>query len=239
MKYSHGILVQTLQESSISSNQFIVNTSPIMAFETIKPIQTKLLVPFFFSSIGSSVPLKAMFSGRTVWKGFVYAGLCAFGKLIAGFWLMIADAFVSRKTKPEFKVNNTSLELREVGNGVQVEDEDEIEVERQSSPNNNESSDQDINLASVPKTSKARSWAPSMLLGLSLVARGEIGFIILNISREAGIIGGCSTGNGAEAFEAGVWSIVLNTLGGPIAVGILLRSKGLIEEIMSGHWGRA
>jgi len=74
-----------------------------------------------------------------------------------------------------------------------------------------------------------------MLLGLSLIARGEIGFIILNIAREAGIIG-CG-GKGSEAFNVGIWSIVLNTVGGPIAVGVLLRAKGVSKELMEGRWG--
>lgn len=84
-------------------------------------------------------------------------------------------------------------------------------------------------------SSAARSWPPAMLLGLSLIARGEIGFIILNIAREAGIIG-CG-GKGSEAFNVGIWSIVLNTVGGPIAVGVLLRAKGVSKELMEGRWG--
>ena len=51
-------------------------------------IVRKILQPFFFGSIGFSIPISSMFSGPIVWKGIVYAILMFIGKLFCGVWLI-------------------------------------------------------------------------------------------------------------------------------------------------------
>ncbi|KND88102.1 hypothetical protein TOPH_07262 [Tolypocladium ophioglossoides CBS 100239] len=53
-----------------------------------EPVVQRLLQPFFFGSIGFSIPITQMFSGAVVWKGIVYAILMCFGKLACGVWLI-------------------------------------------------------------------------------------------------------------------------------------------------------
>ncbi|GAB1318440.1 Cation/H+ exchanger domain-containing protein [Madurella fahalii] len=65
-----------------------------------------------------------------------------------------------------------------------------------------------------------RGWAPATLLGAAMVARGEIGLLIIQIGL-----------NGTpfltrKGFAIGVWAIVLNTIIGPVMVGILLKRVG-------------
>ncbi|KAK4112803.1 hypothetical protein N656DRAFT_797992 [Canariomyces notabilis] len=67
---------------------------------------------------------------------------------------------------------------------------------------------------------RPRGWAPAALLGAAMVARGEIGLLIIQIGlNETPFL----TNKG---FAIGVWAIVLNTVIGPVMVGILLKRVG-------------
>ncbi|AEO70732.1 uncharacterized protein THITE_2132174 [Thermothielavioides terrestris NRRL 8126] len=64
------------------------------------------------------------------------------------------------------------------------------------------------------------TWAPATLLGAAMVARGEIGLVIIQIGlNETPFLS-------QEAFIIGVWAIVLNTIIGPVLVGVLLNRAG-------------
>ncbi|KAJ4285942.1 hypothetical protein N0V88_008203 [Collariella sp. IMI 366227] len=59
-------------------------------------------------------------------------------------------------------------------------------------------------------------WAPATLLGAAMVARGEIGLLIIQIGlNETSFLS-------QKAFVIGVWAILLNTIVGPVLVGVLL-----------------
>lgn len=62
-----------------------------------------------------------------------------------------------------------------------------------------------------------------------MVARGEIGLLIVEIGYN-------STPYVSDAgFYTAVWAILLNTIIGPMAVGLLIKLRG--KEIGTGHWG--
>ncbi|KAK4175258.1 putative Na(+)/H(+) antiporter [Triangularia setosa] len=64
------------------------------------------------------------------------------------------------------------------------------------------------------------SWAPATLLGTAMVARGEIGLLIIQIGlNETPFLT-------RKAFVIGVWAVVLNTIIGPVSVGVLLKKVG-------------
>ncbi|KAL8393769.1 hypothetical protein RB595_003497 [Gaeumannomyces hyphopodioides] len=48
----------------------------------------RILKPFFFASIGFSIPVTKMFSGPIVWKGLIYTILMMLSKVICGLWLV-------------------------------------------------------------------------------------------------------------------------------------------------------
>jgi Kef-type K+ transport system membrane component KefB len=85
------------------------------------------------------------------------------------------------------------------------------------------------NLEKMPAKATA-SWAPATLLGACMVARGEIGLLIIQIGlNETPFLT-------QKAFIIGVWAIVLNTIIGPVLVGILLKRAGTtIAE--DARWG--
>jgi hypothetical protein len=55
---------------------------------------------------------------------------------------------------------------------------------------------------------------------MAMVARGEIGLLIIQVGLNQ------TPFLSEEAFVTGVWAIILNTIIGPMSVGILLRRQG-------------
>ncbi|KAH8673421.1 hypothetical protein BX600DRAFT_455217, partial [Xylariales sp. PMI_506] len=48
----------------------------------------RVFKPFFFASIGFSIPVTKMFAGTIVWRGVVYWILMMVGKMVCGMWLL-------------------------------------------------------------------------------------------------------------------------------------------------------
>lgn len=73
-------------------------------------------------------------------------------------------------------------------------------------------------------------WVPATLLGMAMVARGEIGLLIIQLGLND------TSFLSEEAFLVAIWAIVLNTIIGPVAVGLLLRKfdKSIAED---PRWG--
>lgn len=68
-----------------------------------------------------------------------------------------------------------------------------------------------------------------LLLGSAMVARGEIGLLIIEIGyNETSYVS-------QEGFITAVWAILLNTIIGPITVGYLVKFFG--KRIGAGKWG--
>jgi hypothetical protein len=62
-----------------------------------------------------------------------------------------------------------------------------------------------------------------------MVARGEIGLLIIEIGHNK------TPYVSDDGFITGVWAILLNTIIGPVAVGLLVRFYG--KKIEEGEWG--
>jgi hypothetical protein len=73
------------------------------------------------------------------------------------------------------------------------------------------------------------SLSPAALLGGAMVARGEIGLLIVQIGyNETSYV--TDTG-----LYVAVWAIILNTIIGPMMVGLLIKFKG--KSIAKSPWG--
>ena len=73
------------------------------------------------------------------------------------------------------------------------------------------------------------SLSPAALLGGAMVARGEIGLLIVQIGyNETSYV--TDTG-----LYVAVWAIILNTIIGPMMVGLLIKFKG--KNIAESPWG--
>jgi hypothetical protein len=194
-----------------------------------------------------------MFRGDIVWRGVVYAILMAFGKIVTGLWLVrfpLAPIFSFLKN---FKSLLVALPLcitprRPHRKKKQDENQnDDSQTQQQVSPNRVQ-----VN----PHTMKPKSLYPPALLGLSMVARGEIGYLIASLAETSGIFSSSSTSKGAnvgrnssETYLVTFWAITICTLLGPIAVGSLVRrvkrlqrdrvdsNRGSTAEDPLGVWG--
>ncbi|RPB05637.1 Sodium/hydrogen exchanger [Choiromyces venosus 120613-1] len=149
----------------------------------------KRILKPFFASIGISIPITQMFSQSMVWRGIVYSLLMILGKLITGLWLL-------RFSLPfPFPTPTTLLH--------------KLRIRRKLGPHN----------PTTRTPSKPRSLYPAAILGLSMVARGEIAFLIASIAESKGVFGRSENG----VYLAVVWAAVVCTVIGPLGVGMLVR----------------
>ncbi|KAN0065614.1 hypothetical protein ACQY0O_000740 [Thecaphora frezii] len=158
-------------------------------------VSDHVLVPFFFASIGSAIPVRRMFHPGTLWRGLAYASLMALAKLLAATWIGIAH-LLERRFLPSPSPS--------AGRGIVVEDGDDDDK--------------------LP-------WSPALLLGLSLMARGEIGYLIINLARQAGLVD-------QQPFEVAVWAVTVNTIVAPILVGWVggRSATTLLDPRRSSRW---
>lgn len=74
---------------------------------------------------------------------------------------------------------------------------------------------------------KSRGVYPALIIGLSMVCRGEIGFLMASIALSTNVLS-------FQAFIITVWAIILNTILGPIAVGLMVKLLG--PKLNDGLW---
>lgn len=79
--------------------------------------------------------------------------------------------------------------------------------------------------------SKPISLYPASILGLAMVSRGEIGFLISSLAESNDIFS-------EEVFLIVTWAIVLCTVVGPVCVGLLVRRVKKLEKVKDGVGGR-
>ncbi|KAM0283992.1 hypothetical protein ACHAQH_002187 [Verticillium albo-atrum] len=73
---------------------------------------------------------------------------------------------------------------------------------------------------SKPRELISSTWKPATLLGVAMVARGEIGLLIIQIGlNETPFLS-------EDAFIVATWATVLSTIIGPVIVGLLLKRHG-------------
>ncbi|KAJ5346716.1 hypothetical protein N7541_009198 [Penicillium brevicompactum] len=170
--------------------------------------QQYLMEPLFFSSIGFAIPFLKLWTGERIWKGIVFTLLMTFAKCIVGIWVPIWQLTLGGKSHKK-----SHEEYKTQGNP-------KIEEKK---PSDEEQSDQEKG-----KMWK-RAWLAATLLGSAMVARGEIGLLIIEIGHNE------TPYVSDEGFYTGVWAILLNTIIGPVSVGLLVRFYA--HELKGGDWG--
>lgn len=184
------------------------------------PALRTVLQPFFFASIGFSIPITRMFSGSVVWRGIIYTILMIIAKLACGLCLirfsfvkppipaiikMLPKRFSACLSWPLHAARPKSMQ---VASGPPTPPP--------SAPRAGQAQQQ-------RRSPKPISLYPAALLGTAMVARGEIGFLISSVAETNGVLGSSSGGQDPELFLVVTWAILLCTLLGPISVGILVR----------------
>ncbi|KAF3763468.1 hypothetical protein M406DRAFT_48582 [Cryphonectria parasitica EP155] len=75
----------------------------------------RLLKPFFFASIGFSVPVTKMFAKPVVWRGMVYTILMAAGKMTCGIWFLFFHSAAGVSLYPAYIVALAMIARGEIG----------------------------------------------------------------------------------------------------------------------------
>lgn len=165
--------------------------------------QQYALAPLFFASIGFAIPFLDLWTGEAIWKGIVYTLLMLFCKFLVGIWIPIWSA-----------VQHDPKEAKK-GSQEHVEENSQTRV---------------ISISSSSKSAALKSSvSPALLLGMAMVARGEIGLLIVEIGYNN------TPYVSSDGFITAIWAILLNTIIGPACVGLLIKHKG--DAIANGPWG--
>jgi len=163
-----GVTVPFLSPSISPSSP----TSFLQTYDTLLvPIQNHILVPFFFASIGYSIPFLQLWTGRVIWRGIVYSFLMVLGKLGVGVCVVGFDLiWGGKKGVGEKEELNSTDSVR-----------DNTDAER-SLPLTTTSKDSELSPSSSSSSGsfKSDTLPASVFLGLALVARGEIGVSFLS-----------------------------------------------------------
>ncbi|KAI6083662.1 Sodium/hydrogen exchanger [Hypoxylon rubiginosum] len=218
---------------------------------------SRILKPFFFASIGFSIPISDMFSGDVLWRGVIYSILMAIGKILCGLWLVrfpismsgLAgnlnsfvssryDALFSRFRRPRTSKPSPPSPRNEAVELVQQPGSTTLPQatrngETPSMTQETSELSQEEQQPSAPSTpAKPLSLYPAAIMSSAMVARGEIGFLISAVAESNGVFRRPS--DAADAAASGLflivtWAIVLCTVVGPISVGLLVRRVKKLE----------
>ncbi|GLB08345.1 hypothetical protein AtubIFM57258_004234 [Aspergillus tubingensis] len=91
---------------------------------------------------------------------------------------------------------------------------------------------------------KPKSLYPPFILGLAMVARGEVGYLIASLAESQGMFSSGSNEDVSEIYLVVIWAISICTLVGPIAVGTIVKrvkklqqARGSLGADPLGVWG--
>jgi Kef-type K+ transport system membrane component KefB len=179
------------------------------------PAVSKILQPFFFASVGFSIPVTRMFRGAIIWRGIVYTVLMAFGKLLCGLWLVRLSAIPGKGTAGRLL---SKMKLPSIPHVWGKRDRATPATPTQRAPSANATK-------STPNPPKPFSLHPPLILALAMCARGEIGFLISGVAESRGVFSTSGEGSDepTDIFLVVTWAIVLCTIIGPLGVGLSVR----------------
>ncbi|KAJ5558963.1 hypothetical protein N7535_009164 [Penicillium sp. DV-2018c] len=173
--------------------------------------QKYLMEPLFFASIGFAIPFLDLWTGKRIWRGVVYTLLMALGKCIVGIWIPVWQLALTGKSR-----------------GYQKPCEQQNREGQPENEDNHRNTEKELSVEEKKKLWR-RVWLAAVLLGSAMVARGEIGLLIIEIGHNE------TPYVSDDGFITGIWAIVLNTIIGPVSVGVLVRLYA--KKIGEGEWG--
>lgn len=212
----------------------------------VKPALDMVLRPFFFASIGFSIPITRMFQGPVVWRGLVYALLMALGKLACGVWLIRLPRFrfpksiltryapkttAGLKLKSRTDVNRSQAPAAPLPPRSVDSRPGQTHVQASPSPtpaNTSAKREATTEPSNTTDANTPRSLYPSVILGSAMVARGEVGFLISSVGQSTGALS-------EESFLIATWAILLCTIVGPVTVGLMVKRLRKLETKRDGR----
>jgi len=177
----------------------------------------------------------------------VYALLMMVAKLLTGIWLLrfaISLPPIPEAMSRKLRILRKQLALRRFS-GARADDSSSNTttiINSDIQPTATPVSTSPPEPSSLPKRrpSKPRSLYPSAILGLAMVARGEIGFLIASVAESEGIFSAEireMEGGSSDLYLYVIWATVTCTILGPVAVGVLVKRVKTLEEERKGAAG--
>lgn len=207
-----------------------------------------------------------MFHGSTIWRGITYSVLMTAGKLACGIWLIRLSLSLNLHTVPHRLQKLAHIQVPHLWGQTTAKSahsesqREEVELRSQdragpsatiepqeATPDSNPTtpapssrsppvSTSQISSNHTTPSQKPISLYPAAILGLAMVARGEIGFLISSLAESNGIF---SADGNDQIFLIVTWAVVVCTVLGPIGVGLLVRRvRRLEKERGEGGGGR-
>ncbi|GAA5855007.1 hypothetical protein JCM8547_002342 [Rhodosporidiobolus lusitaniae] len=206
--------------------------------EWLVPIHEHILTPLFFASIGFSLPFLSLWTGPRIWKGIVYAVLMALGKLLTGAPILLVDVFsFSRSSGSSISpvaleaVTRETKEAR-TGSPPQITDAERVGGEKQQQLEGEKRGGAKRGGGFLGESVQAAAF-----VGLALVARGEIGILVLQVAYSSSSSSSSSTSSvlSEEPYLIAIWAVALCTIVGPVAFAALVKRGG--SALVRGRWG--
>ncbi|KAJ5218508.1 uncharacterized protein N7498_000607 [Penicillium cinerascens] len=170
--------------------------------------QKYLMEPLFFASIGFAIPFVGLWTGKRIWRGILFSLVMAVAKFVVGVWIPIFEFTGSRKS-PTPGESSPAMSNHGKRNSTDETSDSSRAVEK--------------------KSGYGSASLAGLLLGSAMVARGEIGLLIVEIGyNETPYVS-------EEGFITAVWAILLNTIVGPVTVGNIVKFYG--KRIGESAWG--
>ncbi|KAI4718203.1 Sodium/hydrogen exchanger [Aureobasidium sp. EXF-10727] len=191
------------------------------------PAMNSILKPFFFASIGFSIPITQMFRGAIVWRGLVYTMLMILGKLACGLVLV---RFTSTSAKVQLPDGQQTTETA----GPNERASNQSGTQPQTPSANSKRKRQ-----SPRKLPKPQSLYPSLMLGSAMVARGEIGFLISSLAESNGVFGTVEGSGSSDIFLVATWAILLCTIIGPVSIGLMVKRVRRLQKARAANTAKA
>ncbi|KAF2811439.1 Sodium/hydrogen exchanger [Mytilinidion resinicola] len=220
------MLQQRTQQSTPAQPLQLTTGAQIYAAYFYQPV-ARVLKPFFFASIGFSIPISRLFASRILWRGIVYTIIMTIAKMVCGLWLVRIpwSAFVPSKLRA-FKLKSKFPSLPHLwGKREKTTTPPAASTPVAQSP-------QRATSPSVPPTPpKPLSLYPPAILSLAMVARGEIGFLVSALAESKGVFSPTSLPQDypTDIFLITTLAIFLCTLVSPLCVGLLVRRVKRLE----------
>lgn len=181
-----------------------------------------------------------MFSGPIVWKGLVYTVLMALSKIACGIWLLRLPTMPKASVKLPYLSKLSNIHLphfwgQDKKKPLPTPTQDAAAQSIVSPETHNSSTSQDPAQGTAAHSEatkiKPRSLYPASMLGCAMTARGEIGFLISSIAESNGVYSKSPTkGKSSDNFLVVTWAIMLCTILGPLAVGVLVRRVKQLQQ---------
>ncbi|KNE72334.1 hypothetical protein AMAG_16819 [Allomyces macrogynus ATCC 38327] len=203
----------------------------------LAPLKNAVMAPLFFASMGSAIPMGDLWKPTILWRGLVYAVLMALGKAIVGPVIVLLDALLCRTrtsappspspspSPPPLPAPTPDISTSTARSTDTPTTLSTVESQPTAAPPSTTDYDTLVDVRVSAAT----------LLGLGLIARGEIGIVIAQLAYAAG-----TTSNavllGEEPFLVAMWAIVLCTVVGPAAMAVVARRTWTKVSAPTSPW---